>query len=897
MKEYQSFIEGKVMDVPKCGFHWENFHKNTFPHQKDTVQWALFGGNRAIFSSFGLGKTIVQLEIAKAVISHTGKPFLIGLPLGVVGEFKDDAKNILDLEIHYTTDQRHAESIQADYDSPQIFISNYDRIREEAFDPTWFGGCSFDEGDVIRNLDTKTSDYMIHQMTKIPHRFIATATPDPNEITEILNYAHFLGICDRDQALTRFFKRDSTKAGNLTLHEHKVDEFWLWVSSWAIFLEKPSDLGYNDEGYDLPKLNIVYHEINNIDRGIKYDRDGRVLMFDDASKSLQSAAKEKQESLFARCEKAVEIIEAHPDSNFIIWHDLENERKALEALLKGKDFKSVFGSQKTDIKEEYLNGFKNGEYQYLLTKPSIAGSGCNFQKHCADAVFVGIGWKFKDFIQAIHRILRFRQFKEVTIHLVYTDAELKILKDLERKWAQHKETQSRMTEIMRKYGLSKQGQIEILKRSSHVERMELKGKDFRLIRNDCVVELANRKPNSIQMFLSSFPFADQYEYCELYQDFGHNNGNDEFFKQCDFLVPEMYRTLEPGRIAAIHVKNRIQFSYQNGVGFTSLIDFRGKVVQNFEKHGFYFLGEHYIVTDVVRENNQTYRLGWTENCKDGTKMGAGSPEYLLIFRKPPSDTSNAYADNPVQKYKGDSLYVCNSCDHQTEDLKNFKEISEKEIIDEIGYDAYDSGTGSHRCEKCKKITSFRTVKVKGYSRGRWQMDAHSLWRSNGNRILTSDELRKLDLGKIGKWWKDYLRNEPYDFENHIEICETLDKMGKLPSSFMALAPWVHLNNDAVWDDVNRMNTLNTQQANRKKEQHLCPLQFDIVDRAIDRYSNPGDVVYDPFGGLGTSVLRAVKKGRIGESTELHELYWRDSCQYLKEFDYQRSVPTLFDMAV
>ena len=834
--KYNEFINKKILEVTNNGFDWSDFHPNTFPHQADTVRWALKGGCRAIFSSFGLGKTIVQLEIAKAVTNHTGQPFLIGLPLGVVGEFKYDAHNILGLEVHYTTDKDHCAQIQSGYDSPQIFLSNYDRIREGAFDCAVFGGCSFDEGDVIRNLDTKTSDYIINQTNVIKHRFIDTVTPAPNDCSEILNYGHFLGVCDRGQALTGFFKRDSSKGGNLTLHAHKEDEFWVWVRSWAIFLEKPSDLCYSDEGYQLPKINVHYHEVGNIERDIKTDRDGNVVMYSDASKSLQDAAREKRESLFARAEKAMDLIEKDPKKHFIIWHDLEPERKALEDLMKGKNYKSVYGSKKNDIKEEYLNGFKNGEYQYLLTKPSIAGSGCNFQKHCADAIFLGIGWKFKDFIQAIHRIQRFRQYKAVNIHLIYTDAELKILKDLERKWKQHDEMCLRMTKLMRKYGLDHSGNIEILKRSTAIDRKEYAGEDFKLIRNDAVVELAGRKSNSIQLFVSSFPFSDQYEYCELYQDFGHNNGNDEFFKQCDFLVPEMYRTLEPGRIAAIHVKNRIQFSYQNGVGFTSLIDFRGQVVQNFEKHGFFLLGEHYIVTDVVRENNQTYRLGWTENSKDGTKMGAGSPEYLLIFRKPPTDTSNAYADIPVTKSK----------------------------------------------EK--------------YSRGRWQLDAHSLWRSNGHRMLNPDELRKYDLGKIGKWWKDYLRNSPYDFKEHVKLCEELDKLGKLPSSFMSMAPWVHIQNDMVWDDVNRMRTLNASQFVKKNQYHVCPTNLDLINRAIERYSNPGELIYDPFGGIGSTVLRSVTLGRKGESTELHDLYWADSCQYLREFAYKRSVPTLFDVS-
>ncbi|MGV3695525.1 DNA methyltransferase [Flavobacterium sp.] len=833
-KNYNDFIESKILEVPNTGFEYNNFHENTFPHQRDVCQWALHGGRRAIFCSFGLGKTVIQLEIAKAVIEKTGKPFLIGLPLGVLGEFRDDAKTILGLEVDYVVDQADAEHAQSFYDKPQIMLSNYDRIREGKFDTSYFGGVSFDEGDAIRNLETKTSDYIINEMSKINYRFIATATPAPNEFTEILNYAQFLGVCDRGQALTRFFQRDSTSAGNLTLYPHKEKEFWLWVRSWAIFIEYPSDLGYSDEGYRLPELKVHYHQINLEERSIKSDRDGNFKMFTDASKSLSEAAKEKRESLFARAEKSVEIAMENPDRHFIFWHDLEDERKALELLLPKDKTKSVFGSQKQEIKEQYLNEFKHGQYQYLATKPSIAGAGCNFQKHCSDAVFTGIGYKFKDFIQAIHRILRFRQFNQVNIHLVFTDAELEILKTLERKWSDHKKMIAEMTALMKKYGLDHRAQIAELKRAMEIERQEWKGKNATLINNDCVLEVKNFKDNSIKMILTSIPFSDQYEYCENYRDFGHNDGDKGFFEQMDFLVPELLRVLEPGRICAIHVKNRIQFSYQNGVGFTSLKPFRSKVEDCFMQHGFWLLGEHYIPTDVVRENNQTYRLGWTENCKDGTKMGAGSPEYLLIFRKAPTDISNAYADDKVVKSKDD------------------------------------------------------------YTRGRWQLDAHSLWKTSGNRLLTPEELRTLNLSQIGKRWKEYCQNNPYDFEAHVELCETLDSIKKLPSSFMAVSPWTHTQNDFVWDDINRMNTLNTQQASKRKMLHVCPLQFDIVDRAIDRYSNPGDLIYDPFCGIGTVPLRAIKKGRKGIGTELFDLYWKDSVEYLKAEEYKESVPTLFD---
>lgn len=827
---YNDFLESKILETKNTGFHYENYHTNTFPHQRDTCTWALYGGARAIFCSFGLGKTIIQLEIAKAVVEKTGKPFLIGLPLGVVGEFKDDAKNILDLDVEYVIDQAAAEASKC-----KILLSNYDRIREAAFELSYFGGISFDEGDAIRNRETKTTEYIITEASKVEYKFIATATPAPNEYTEILNYAEFLGVCDRGQALTRFFQRDSTTAGNLTLYPHKEQEFWIWVRSWSIFIEYPSDLGYSDDGYRLPELNVHYHEVSIEDRAHKTDRDGNYKMFTDASKSLSEGAKEKRESLAFRVEKSVDIAMAEPEKHFIFWHDLEDERKYLEALLPKDKTKSVFGSQKNEVKEQYLNEFKHGQYQYLATKPSIAGAGCNFQKHCSDAIFTGIGYKFKDFIQAIHRILRFRQQNEVNIHLVYTDAEREILKVLLEKWEAHKRMIAEMTALMKQYGLDYRAQIEQLKRTMHVDRKEYAGKDATLIHNDCCEEVKRFADNSIKMVLTSIPFSDQYEYCDSYRDFGHNDGNDGFFRQMDYLVPELLRVTEPGRIAAIHVKNRIQFSYQNGVGFTSLIDFRGLTVQSFVKHGWFLLGEHYITTDVVRENNQTYRLGYTENSKDSTKMGCGSPEYLLIFRKAPTDTSNAYADVKVSK------------------------------------------------DKAK------------YSLGQWQLDAHALWRSSGNRMLTSNELRAMDMKKISKWWREYISNNPYDFEQHVNLCDTLASMKKLPTKFMAVSPWTHIQNDFVWDDINRMLTLNTQQASKKKEKHVCPLQFDIVDRAIERYSNPGDLIYDPFGGLGTVPLRAVKMGRKGISTELNELYWKDSVEYLKAEEYQQSVPSLFDI--
>jgi hypothetical protein len=252
-----------------------------------------------------------------------------------------------------------------------------------------------------------------------------------------------------------------------------------------------------------------------------------------------------------------------------------------------------------------------------------------------------------------------------------------------------------------------------------------------------------------------------------------------------------------------------------------------------ERHGFVFLGMITVVTDVVRENNQTHRLGWTENCKDGSKMGAGMPEYLLIFRKPPTGSSDGYADVPVRKSKD------------------------------------------------------------GYSRTRWQIDAHGFWRSNGDRPLTPEDLVGQPAERVFKLFKGHNLASVYDYEGHVRLGESLEDRGRLPAGFMLLQPpsW----HPAVWTDVARMRTLNMMQERKGQQMHLCPLQFDIVDRLIVRYSMEGETVYDPFAGLATVPYCAVKLGRRGVGVELNPGYFRDGVAYVRSAAAKASVPTLFDL--
>lgn len=254
---------------------------------------------------------------------------------------------------------------------------------------------------------------------------------------------------------------------------------------------------------------------------------------------------------------------------------------------------------------------------------------------------MGIDYEFNDFIQAVHRIYRFLQTKPVVIDIIYMDTEGEILLALKRKWTQYDELSAKMEEIIKEYGLGSMA-LEILKRSIGCDRVEVQGEKYTAVNNDCVEEVKTWEDNSINLYVTSIPFGNHYEYSPSYNDFGHNPDDTAFFEQMDYLTPQLLRTLKPGRVAAIHVKDRIQFGNVTGMGMPTVEPFHADCISHFIRHGFAYFGMITVVTDVVRENNQTYRLGWTEQCKDGTKMGVGCPEYILLFRKLPTDHTKGY---------------------------------------------------------------------------------------------------------------------------------------------------------------------------------------------------------------------------------------------------------------
>lgn len=826
---YIDFLKTKIELAPVSGFDIDPGEINPAlkQHQRDAVMWAVQGGRRAIFESFGLGKTAQELEWCRLVAEHEGGQALIVLPLGVRQEFRRDAVELLGMDPPpYVKTMAEA----AEHREARILLTNYERVRDGDIDPTAFAAVALDEASVLRSFGSKTYQTFLDKFKGVKYKLVATATPSPNKYKELIHYAGFLEIMDTGQALTRFFQRDSTKANNLTLYPHKEDEFWLWVSSWALVLTRPSDLGYDDTGYDLPPLEVRTHVLSE-NYGNAMDPDGQVKLQHDVAISLQDASREKRESLGQRVAKAKEIVDSDPDANFILWHDLEAERHAIKAAMP--DVVDIYGSMDYDERERRVIDFSEGRSRLFATKKSLSGSGCNFQRHCHRAVFLGIDYEFNDFIQAIHRIYRFLQGERVIIDIIYTEAEDPIYRALMAKWKQHDNLQDRMREIVKKYGLGGVKAAAAMARSIGVERVEVKGQNWTAVNNDCVEETARMEENSVDLIVTSIPFSNHYEYTPSYNDFGHNEDTAKFFEQMDYLTPNLLRVLEPGRVMAIHVKDRVLFGNATGMGMPTMEPFHALCIQHYMGHGFAYFGMITVVTDVVRENNQTYRLGWTEQCKDGSKMGVGCPEYILLFRKLPTDRSKAYADEPVSKSKEE------------------------------------------------------------YTRAQWQLDAHGYWRSSGDRLVAKEELEQIPVDRLQAVYRKYSRDTVYSYEDHVALAKKLDTDGHLPATFMVVAPgsWT----DQVWDDINRMRTLNTTQSQRRQQMHVCPLQLDIVDRLINRYSNPGDLVLDPFGGLGTVALEAIKAGRRGYTVELNCDYFRDAVGYLQEHDRKNDNFSLFDL--
>jgi len=418
--EYSKFLEAKKHSIGNFGFDSNYIPEIAFDFQKFIIEKAVKKGRMAIFADTGLGKTLIQLSIAKNIIQHTNKKVLILTPLAVAFQFILEANKLGIDDIEYSKDGKHTK---------KIVICNYERLHY--FDSSDFVGVILDESSILKNFDGKIKNQVTAFVKKIPYRYLSTATPSPNDFIELGTSSEALGYMGYMDMLTKFFKnnQNSVDSNNRNIGEkfylkpHAEKDFFAWVNQWSIMVKMPSDLGFSNDRYNLPKLIVNKHVIENQSM---FDINGQITMFTPIAKSMTEVRLEQKQTEQQRCIKAVELAQ---NKTSVYWCNTNQESAYLKQM--DKDAVEIIGSQSIEKKEEILLAFANGEIQRLITKAKMTSMGLNWQ-HCNHSVFFPT-WSYEQYYQAIRRFWRFGQKKDVTIEMVISDGQTRVLESLQQK--------------------------------------------------------------------------------------------------------------------------------------------------------------------------------------------------------------------------------------------------------------------------------------------------------------------------------------------------------------------------------------------------------------------------------------------------------------------------------
>ena len=418
MKSYEDFLKSKVIVAPESGFEVdpERMNKNLFEWQRDVVRWSLKKGKAALFEDCGLGKTIQQLEFAENVCEKEGKPVLIVAPLAVADQTRREGKRFgYEVTVCRTQDDV----------KDGINITNYEMLSH--FEADKFCGVVLDESSILKNYSGTIRTEIIEMFRNTPYKLSCTATPAPNDYMELGNQAEFLGVMSRGEMLSTFFIHDGGETSKWRLKGHAEDEFWKWLATWAVVLTSPADLDYDAREYNLPDKITMEHTVHSEQETAVGEN---VSMFVVTAKTLNERRGARRDSLEARCQKAADLVAEKPDEQWLIWCDLNDESGTLAELIPGSV--EVRGSDSPEYKAKMLNGFTVGEVRYLVSKPSIAGFGLNWQ-NCHNMIFVGLSDSYEMMYQAVRRCWRFGQKQTVFVHIVISDAEGAVKENIERK--------------------------------------------------------------------------------------------------------------------------------------------------------------------------------------------------------------------------------------------------------------------------------------------------------------------------------------------------------------------------------------------------------------------------------------------------------------------------------
>lgn len=760
---YDQFIATKLKAVQANGFDCGELNSNLFEWQALVVKWLIKQGRAGLFAECGLGKTLMQLEWANQVCIHTGKPVLILAPLSVGPQTEGEG-------IKFGIPAKYIREVHQMIGNG-IFITNYERLEKFESVIERLGGVVLDESSILKAFSGKTRIKLTEMLRRVAHRLCCSATPSPNDFTELGQQAEFLGICSSMEMLAQWFINDTANTGTWRLKKHAEEDFWRWVSSWAACISKPSDLGFDDGDFILPELKIEPIWVD-VDETLNAGEE----LFRSTAMSSGNISKEMRLTLKERCKTLADMVLA-TDEQWALWVNLNDEQDEIEDLLERDGLAvpdicvSVRGADTEEHKLERVARWLKNDVRCIVSKGSIFGYGMNFQQ-CHNLI-VFPTFSFEDIYQIIKRFHRFGQKEVVNCFVVLPRTAGNILKIIREKWAKHEV----MREAMRFSAetiLHNERKV-LMKTDITMEQSEA----WTLYHGDCVRAAEYIEDNSVGFSVFSPPFADLFVYSADVQDMGNCRTMAEFMTQFRYLEKHLYRITQPGRLCAVHCVDLMSAKWKDGEiqlkNFSKLLtrafcgnarllytmaneELTNTVADIFDNQWLF----HCRITirkDPVVEMQRTKALGLLHKqlLKDSAMSRVASPEYVLVFRKP------GINENPIS--------------HEREDYP-------------VEY---------------------------------WQQDA-----------------------------------------------------------------------EQIWNDIDQGNVLNGRIAKEQRdERHVCPLQLDVINRALRLWSKPDDLVYSPFTGIGSEGYCAVKQGRRFVGSELKESYWSLACANLKTAEEE--CRTLFNL--
>ncbi|CAK0740966.1 conserved hypothetical protein [Gammaproteobacteria bacterium] len=757
MNEYQKFIEKKKIKMESVGFDVELAALNPmlFDWQKVIVKWAIARGRAALFADCGLGKTPMQLEWAHQIKGRV----LILAPLAVAEQTCREAAKF-GIAIEHQREPVESKS--------KIIITNYEKLHK--FDASQFDGIVLDESSILKSFNGTTRKQIQDFAKGIKYRLACTATPAPNDLIELCNHAEFLNVASGKEIIALFFKQDGNTTHQYRLKGHAHQAFYQWLAEWSVAIRKPSDIGYDDGAFKLPDLNIT----PIITGGVIPDG----FLFSVVASTMDERRSSRKNSLPERVQKAAELVNGNNDT-WLIWCDLNAESDLIRKMIPG--CVEVKGSDSAEHKETALLGFANGQIRVMVSKPTIAGFGMNFQC-CHNVIFVGLSDSYEQYYQAIRRCWRFGQKNTVNCYIITSESDDSIVNNIRRKEKQASDMFNGLVKEMSIYTAVNKQQ----KRSEmEYKEKDAKGDNWQMMLGDSCERIKEIKDAIVGLTVFSPPFPGMYAYTNSSRDIGNSKNFTELLKHFDFLIDEILRITIPGRMCCVHLTQEPVFKGREG--YVGLRDFRGDLINAMSAKGWHYYSEVTIDKNPMLKASRTKEA--TLLFKTLSKDSAGSrpalADYLLIFKK--------HGDNPIPIMAG----------------------------------------------------------------------KHQRWNPKAGWI-TADE------------WCEWAAPVWY---------RAMPKQKSEHQPWQGNYPSRHQDTDGI----SEMDVLSPVSAREQEdEKHLCPLQLGVIERCIKLWSAPRDVVFSPFGGIGSEGYQAIKFNRQFIGIELKESYWKQACINLRNAEHENN---------